>query len=792
MTTFEEFIKFAVEIYITPSGKKNTPKHPRKWQELTKSKYNREPNFAILTGKINNIIVIDLDKNEEEKISRIGFKALDWYKMRFGNELDTFATKSFSGGLHVFFKYDSKVDKNTSNKHINVDIRGTGGCIYQGVGYEALNDLPIRNLTDKEIGYILEAQKTTKKTIPRVDNNVILNERCKNLLDLLPRERYTDRNMWLNIGMILKKISNVDMWHYFSAKWKDYSKDDTDIAWNSFTDEMTRDKSLSNLENLVKLKNRIIYNDKSAVMIQPKKVNKMYEMDIDTEWLKEVSNEIVKYTPDHIKCLTKKGYNHSDTKNSCIHINQDGSMVANCFSCGFRVIEKKEKNALKKYFQIELISQENTVYQGLTQYLLEITRIEEYKREKGTGIVYRQIKPYAYIRYLEAIDFLNEVFLDDQDFLSNVNNMDNMIKFIKQINNTSFPFLEYDENYIGFSNGVLNKTTCEFTENPISGLVVKKFFDYQFTYTTETPLLDSVLEYQFDKDVTNFIYACLGRLFGIRDNFGFMLYLLGEPGCGKSLIIDIMCECFNNIGAIGSSFEEKFGLSFLYNKDLIVCDDLPKNISKLFPQQTFQTIITGGKIPISVKGGDGFTVDWTVPLLWAGNWFPDYLDKGQISRRMLIANFEKIVNKPDPTLKERIVKQELPAIIYKSILTYNKLLESKSNKDIWNLCPEYFLEQQMDMKMERNPLFKFLTENTVYKEGNRILMSELKDIFSNTIGTPIKKMDNGTFQQVDNRYLVERVKLCKHCNKKASKGCCDFGCHKDRIDRITVLNIYIL
>ena len=27
--------------------------------------------------------------------------------------------------------------------------------------------------------------------------------------------------------------------------------------------------------------------------------------------------------------------------------------------------------------------------------------------------------------------------------------------------------------------------------------------------------------------------------------------------------------------------------------DIVVCDDLPKNISKIFPQQTFQTCIGG-------------------------------------------------------------------------------------------------------------------------------------------------------------------------------------------------------
>ncbi|MDD4938237.1 MAG: hypothetical protein PHX34_04475 [Candidatus Shapirobacteria bacterium] len=51
---FNNFIRFGIKIYITTSGKKNKPTHPKKWQELVKSKYNGEDNFAVLTGKIND------------------------------------------------------------------------------------------------------------------------------------------------------------------------------------------------------------------------------------------------------------------------------------------------------------------------------------------------------------------------------------------------------------------------------------------------------------------------------------------------------------------------------------------------------------------------------------------------------------------------------------------------------------------------------------------------------------------------------------------------------------------
>ena len=183
---------------------------------------------------------------------------------------------------------------------------------------------------------------------------------------------------------------------------------------------------------------------------------------------------------------------------------------------------------------------------------------------------------------MEPLDFLNKIFYNDSDFKSHVNNMDNMIKFMKQYDAEEFPFIKTNKDYIGFSNGVLNIITGKFTNIPEQTLVVNKFIDKEFTYSTDTPLIDSILDYQITPEVRDFIYMCIGRLFKLQDNYGFMLYLMGEPGCGKSVILDIVCECFNEVGAISSSFEEKFGLSFLYNKDLVVCDDLPKNISKQY------------------------------------------------------------------------------------------------------------------------------------------------------------------------------------------------------------------
>lgn len=671
-----DFIKIGVQF------PKENVRLPSQWNKITKSIYNNEKNYAVLTGKINNIIVVDLDKKEETFVGKI------WFEKNFGKieECKTLITKTINGGYHIYFKYCDKI-KNMNNKKLHIDILSDNKCCYQGENYNIINDTNIKELSDNEINII---------------NTLASNKE--------PKE------------------------------------------------------------------------------INYKKANELFNTPDNTKWQVVKSNKGYKCVPQCSLCLIDPLKEHTHEEHSALFINNDKSVIKSCFSCGSEVLNKSESKKALSVFNIVLNTQENTVYQELVSDLIIHCKEYKYKREKNTGIVYKQVKPYAYIKHLEPMDFLNKVFYGVPEFKSNVNNMDNLIKFMKQYDDEDFPFIEYNKDYIGFSNGILNIKTCEFFENE-ENVTVYKYIDQEFNYSTDTPLFDLVLNYQFEPDVRDFIYGCLGRMFGIRDNYGFMLYLLGEPGCGKSLILDILCECFNNIGSIGNSFEEKFGLSFLYDRDIIVCDDLPKNISKIFPQQTFQTCITGGKIPIAVKGGNGFTVDWNVPMLWAGNFWIDYIDKGQISRRMLVANFEKNIINPDPTLKKRIIQNELPAFIYKCLIFYKNMLNNNANKDIWKICPEYFLDQQQELKVERNPLYKFLLENTRYKADNIVLLESARNKFNNWLGKNVKSLDNGTFFQVNKDYIIKTMKICKHCAKEGKKSCCELYKNSDRTVKKIVRNM---
>ena len=81
--------------------------------------------WPLLTGKINNIFIIDIDNiNHWNQI----------IKRKNKKEPKTVKVKSGSGGVHLYFKYTDELNdiKSTTKcfgKNYNIDIRTNGGCI---------------------------------------------------------------------------------------------------------------------------------------------------------------------------------------------------------------------------------------------------------------------------------------------------------------------------------------------------------------------------------------------------------------------------------------------------------------------------------------------------------------------------------------------------------------------------------------------------------------------------------------------------------------------------------------
>ncbi|MEK7566883.1 MAG: bifunctional DNA primase/polymerase, partial [Patescibacteria group bacterium] len=284
MERFKDLVKIGVTF------PKDNVKLPKEWNKITSSIYNNEKNFAVLTGKINDIIVIDLDNKDPE------FIAYKWLRDNLGDiyTLNTLITNTINKGYHIFFKYTTKI-KNINNKEFNIDILSDSRCCYQGDKYDVLFNNAIRELTEEEIAKILS----------------------------------------------LKKSINI------------------------------------NIEDSVKL-------DKSY-----KKANEMLRLPVDTKWDITKSTNGHKIVPNCLQCLVDPNIYHKHDEHSSIFINDDKSVVKSCFSHGTEIVCKKDANKLMQHFNIILHTQENTVYQELVSDLIDEAKEFNYKREEGSGIVYK-------------------------------------------------------------------------------------------------------------------------------------------------------------------------------------------------------------------------------------------------------------------------------------------------------------------------------------------------------------------------------------------------------------------
>ena len=89
---------------------------------------------ALLTGKISNIMVLDLDRNHGDG-TKDGIKAykelidsLQLTEEEKKQVFDTFTVKTPNGGLHLYFKYIEGI-RNDCNQDLSIDIRTDGGLI---------------------------------------------------------------------------------------------------------------------------------------------------------------------------------------------------------------------------------------------------------------------------------------------------------------------------------------------------------------------------------------------------------------------------------------------------------------------------------------------------------------------------------------------------------------------------------------------------------------------------------------------------------------------------------------
>jgi hypothetical protein len=263
---------------------KNSKKPMLKWKDkitklpIRKNLYSiidyEHNNVGILTGHINNIIVLDVD------VSDNGLKTFEEFEKEYG-KINTFKVATPSGGYHLYFNYKSKnpdtnyaienILRNTSriikkeNIKIGLDIRSDWGYVvspsssinniyYKIVNYSKIIDMPdvlvnylVINHTKNKIKKIYE-QTEINRNINNTNENyyytisdydyIITDEQIINILNLLPYNYKDDYDEWLLVSTILKTHNKYNIWNNWSNLSTKYNMNDNNYKWNYFRTDL--------------------------------------------------------------------------------------------------------------------------------------------------------------------------------------------------------------------------------------------------------------------------------------------------------------------------------------------------------------------------------------------------------------------------------------------------------------------------------------------------------------------------------------------------------------------------
>ena len=220
-------------------------KFPNNWKNIkTNITSGDEKNFAIKTGKENDLCVVDIDSDE----------ALEWWKTNIGiiNSKTGCSIVKTQKGVHLYFRYTDtneilkRCSTNTFKDFVhNIDIRSDGGVIFFGENYQCqlFNDNPDA-IPQKTIDYLTnkanEVYEPIRRNYKEQEQSLELEELddttkeyYKKILDGLENWRVEDFNEWRDIGLILKNTfgqDGLDLFIQFSKRSSIHNTDDKELT----------------------------------------------------------------------------------------------------------------------------------------------------------------------------------------------------------------------------------------------------------------------------------------------------------------------------------------------------------------------------------------------------------------------------------------------------------------------------------------------------------------------------------------------------------------------------------
>lgn len=370
-----------------------------------------------------------------------------------------------------------------------------------------------------------------------------------------------------------------------------------------------------------------------------------------------------------------------------------------------------------------------------------VTYFEEHKRKTDVQFYNKYIDPMYHSKFVQLLRKSDNIDFEEVEYSRFAYQFKNGVYIsnsIKLPNN-------YFVNNSSFRNIPVSDRTGQFIPNTdpnFDMLCLTTFtsecspyeFDnnlYNHWSEIQTPHLDMILDYQeLDADVKKWIYILLGRLLypiALLDDWEIVLFLFGEPGCGKSRILATMANIVGNknVGVITTGNSPEFMLGDLRDKELILIDEVKSDL--VITASLFQSMASGNFISSYKKYQNMKEDTWKPPMLMAGNDKLPFRDEDtdSVIRRLILIEFIfTYVRKrgDDPVNLEAELPREAPKILRKINEAYLEAAHEYKGKEIRNYMPQYF----------KDVLNVYSTTNNFLAETMRTLLDPAIGAFVNS------------------------------------------------------------
>ena len=537
-------------------------------------------------------------------------------------------------------------------------------------------------------------------------------------------------------------------------------------------------------------------------------INAAANCDLKWDVIRSADRKLFTLIPHTCICTVDDEHVHSEAKHSRFIVSKT-RVVAKCFSHHHhRTVTGDASRRLRELF---FPSEFKDSFEDFMHSIMELCRGESYVRFDDFVWQARADKPWIYDKLASYEDFINTHFKSTTVFLKNPRKFADVIKYMKDVDHESFPFMKKDLDWLGFDNCMASIVTYDVAD--CRQAVPRHSIGGSFCWdTTHTPLFDSVVQYQLgDGRVYLYFLAFIGRLFyRVKrfDNYNIAPLVKGDTGTGKSTVLTVIKRMFSPgaVGVLNSNNEITFGLEGKYDKELLIAHEIGDKLTDRLSSDLFKQMVCGEDISIPRKNKSALDVTWGVPMFLCSNVHLSYADNhGSISRRLAIFKFDKYVLHKDVTLETRIIQSELPALIAKCLKAYKLMLDEVGNRSFWDACPPYFHDTMREMSEQTDYIYMFLTlppGDNVYADkdvyfmkqvGASMLLQDFKNKFLNYMrfrhpGVKYKwTSDYSSFNRLG--YRVVHVHVCKSCGSHAEAGCCGEYSVANRSKRYVIENL---